>query len=275
MRVWVTGATGMLGRRVVEELKRKCNEDVHNCPEIIAPDRGVVMLDDIRSVMTYAQQTRAEVIINCAGVTPRQDANLSTDIEMVIGNALIPHHLAAVGIPVIHMSTDCVFSGVEDTHYHSSNERPDPDTLYGRSKLLGEVKADHVMNVRSSFVDWNGGLLRWLIQQVELGKSVMGWQNATWTGGTASAVAKRLVNWALTGERNKANSNVVHLAAPLVMSKYRLLEIALKAARINYNLIAKDEPRINRALRADVQLPDQEDFMLQLAVEYQEWSRSR
>lgn len=122
-----------------------------------------------------------DVIINCAGA-------VSGSIQdMVMTNGLGPHNLAQLGIRLVHMSTDCVYSGEEirDDRFQPRlkvGDFPDPIDIYGRSKLLGEPEGKHVAIVRGSFIDPAGGFLHWLLNA--RGK-IQAWEHAYWNGTTS------------------------------------------------------------------------------------------
>src|SRR3990167_528735 len=183
------------------------------------------------------------VIINCAGKIPPASPE-----DMITTNALGPHQLARLGIRMVHISTDCALSGRGSETYHSSQERPDPTDLYGRSKLLGEVQAPHVLNVRTSFIGLRHGFLRWLLDSH--GK-VEAWLHAYWNGGSARRVAEAIVALA-EGDQ----TGVIHLAAEQRVTKAWMVEYFVEKLNLPIDSIELvPDPIINRALDPDVLLP--------------------
>src|SRR3990167_1673949 len=166
MNVCVIGGQGMLGSRVVLEARRRGHET---------------------SEFPIPQQT--ELIINCAGKIPLKNPTYE---QMIETNAILPWQLASMNIRLIHMSTDCVFSGSEKKALESTT-RPDPVDLYGRSKLCGEAGGDHVLNVRGSFIGPEHGFLAWLLAARG---TVDAWIHAWWNGGSVEAMARALVDLA-------------------------------------------------------------------------------
>lgn len=237
----VTGAGGMLGK-AVEEYCYEHNIDVwgygHDkmniCdPHILEREIGLV--------------TKPVAVINCAGNVHK--GNTYT-LDMVKTNALGPHVLAEhVKCPIIHVSTDCVFSGMYDAPYPVS-WLPDPIDLYGRTKLVGEVKADHVLNVRTSFIGFDHGLMRWLLDQGQ-SYNVEGWSNAMWSGSTVWAVARSLVQMAL----NFKEGGIEHLATIDAISKYDLLCFLGKIFNLSIVIHNQMIPVIDRSLEPTVVLP--------------------
>src|SRR5919204_2341370 len=106
--------------------------------DVCAPGRVEQVLADFRP----------DVVVNAVGIVKQrpeaQDAILSIEV-----NSLLPHRLAldcrAVGTRLIHLSTDCVFSG--ERGGYRETDRPDPVDLYDRSKLLGEVTAENAITL--------------------------------------------------------------------------------------------------------------------------------
>lgn len=230
MRIWVTGANGMLGRHVAAVV-------VDSAHELAAgTNHEMCAIDDPGQVYRMAESVKPDLIINCAGRLPGSDP-----LEMVTANALGPHVLASLGIRLVQMSTDCVFSGV--VHPAHASGMPDPDDLYGRTKLAGEPQADHVLVVRGSFVGREAGFLRWLMHAEG---EVQGWVNAEWNGTTVPVMAEKLVELA-EGDRH----GVVHAGAPTPTTKYAMVVLFVEELGLPLTVVPVEEPRINRVLSMD------------------------
>ena len=125
MRILVMGATGMLGNAVFRVLAEGREHEVwgsirrkSNVPSLIGANRGRLILGvdviDQDALVAAVARVRPDVVINCVGLVKR----LSTADDPLIAlpiNAMFPHRLAhlcaATRARVIHVSTDCVFSG--------------------------------------------------------------------------------------------------------------------------------------------------------------------
>ena len=169
MKFWIPGVDGELGACVVQAAK-----DAGHDP--IGTTHGQCSIEDPAQVFAAVENIRPDVIINCVRKQPG-----SNPIEMLMANAVGPHVLASTKVWLVHMSTDCVFSGShahgEIKIWYSSKAFPDPDTLYGRSKLAGEPKGSHVLVVRGSYLGIRSSFMQWLLNAkgpVEL------WKNAYW-----------------------------------------------------------------------------------------------
>jgi dTDP-4-dehydrorhamnose reductase len=127
---------------------------------------------------------RPQVVINCIGLIKQLSA-ASDPLRAVPINALLPHRLAglcqAADARLVHISTDCVFSGKKG--YYVETDFPDSDDLYGRSKLLGEVDYPHAVTLRTSIIGpelaGNHGLLSWFLSQTG---PIKGFRRAIFSG---------------------------------------------------------------------------------------------
>jgi dTDP-4-dehydrorhamnose reductase len=255
MKVWVTGMSGMLGHavtKVAQELGHAVTATTHEeCP-IDEPLRVKEMLGEIKP----------NVVINCAGVTAgrkfaSEELSASSPIfNMVLSNALGPHVLAALcgkhSARLVHVSTDCVFSGEPDMRNdgpHEVADLPDPREPYARTKLAGEPSEPHVLVVRTSFVGVSGGLCKWLIGQN--GGQVDGWENYRWNGTTVDAFAQVLVQEATAGHL----SGVQHAASNEQVSKFWLLRKMAEVLGLEVIVSPVDTPQINRILKPTIELP--------------------
>lgn len=246
----VFGGSGMLGTRV-------CVEAVRQGWLVKAPPSRLCNVGSYYQVVQQVTWGDVAVVINCAGVIPSRERPAA---DVLAVNTLGPHHIAAacmlnpaIGgpIPLIHVSTDCVFSGVPFSggylnfwDPHTTEEFPDAADLYGRSKLAGEVlDASHVTNVRTSFVGPEHGLMRWLMDSGP--GPVEGWTEARWSGSTVEAVATALVRMA---SMDPPPGGVVHLATKEPISKMRALLEMRDALGLLTEVVPVYVPEINRAL---------------------------
>lgn len=237
MRVAVVGHEGMLGHCVADE----CVEHGYI---VYKPHR----YEDTAPSFMYD----IDIIVNCAGVIPQRSIDRRA---MIYSNAMLPHSLAKHEIPMIHVSTDCVFSGNLDMgRQYGLSYTLDAITDYGRTKALGEVQASHVCNVRTSFIGARHGLQKWLTDQPQ-GALVSGWYNTAWSGSTVEQVARALVLM-IPGMFGGEYRNIEHLATLKPMTKYDLLvHLAKKynpTVRISCDQLAVP---INRALAPSIELP--------------------
>jgi dTDP-4-dehydrorhamnose reductase len=148
MRVLITGAKGQLG----SDLVRTCHEAGD---DVIACGKAELDLTDRDSVLSAITGTRPDVVLN-AGAWTAVDACESEPDRAYATNAMgvrwVTEAARLTGAHALHVSTDYVFDGTKPEPYHEWDE-PNPQSVYGRSKLGGEREADpsHTI-VRTSWV---------------------------------------------------------------------------------------------------------------------------
>lgn len=163
---------------------------------------------------------KPRVVVNCIGVV-KQLAAAHDPISSVTLNALFPHVMASAcnrsGARLVHISTDCVFSGRQGSYVES--DIPDPVDLYGRSKLLGEVDAPH-LTLRTSIVGRElagaHGLLEWFLANRD--GRVRGFTRAVFSGVTTIELARVIAG---VIERHPRLEGLYHVAGEPI-SKYDL-----------------------------------------------------
>jgi dTDP-4-dehydrorhamnose reductase len=134
MRILVTGTHGQLASSLVEVAE--CIPDI----TVITAGRPALDLLDPLSVRQAIFSARPDVVVSAAAYTAVDRAEDEQDLAYrvnVDGAACVAETTAALGIPVIHISTDYVFSGASSKPYLEEDEA-DPKTVYGYTKLLGE-----------------------------------------------------------------------------------------------------------------------------------------
>ena len=132
MKVLVTGARGQLAGAIIETYK--------HCAQVLAYSREALDIADFDAVMSRAQADRPDVIINCAAYNNVEGAEDEPD-KALTANAFAVRVLARaaqdIGATLVHYSTDFVFDGGTARPY-AEEDIPNPQSVYGQSKLLGE-----------------------------------------------------------------------------------------------------------------------------------------
>lgn len=130
--IWLVGSRGLLGQEVRAQLARLALPNVATGSEVDITDEA--------AVARAAALHRPRWIVNCAAYTAVDRAE-SEGARAHAVNALGPLHLAraarSVGARLLHVSTDCVFSGQRSGPY-PEDATPDPIGVYGRTKAAGE-----------------------------------------------------------------------------------------------------------------------------------------
>jgi dTDP-4-dehydrorhamnose reductase len=134
-KIWIAGASGMLGSHFKRLLKEK------KIP-FTANDYQQVDITNLDAVSDFIRLEKISHIINCAAYTQVDHAEVDLKRAYEI-NALGPHCLGVASrrhhARVIHFSTDYVFDGKGKKPY-SEEDLCSPISAYGMSKLAGEIK---------------------------------------------------------------------------------------------------------------------------------------
>ncbi len=257
MRILILGANGMLGH----EVARLFRDD----PEVYALMRG-----DFSAVQGYdifhkqrticgvdvGDQSRLQrilkeiapgAVINCVGIV-KQVADAHDAVKSIEINSLFPHRLsvlcAANKCRLIHISTDCVFSGAKGNYREEDN--PDPVDLYGRSKLLGEVTEGDALTIRTSMIGLElssqHGLLEWFLSRK--GTEVKGYRKAIFSGFTTRALSGILKDVLF---RYPALKGLYHVSSSPI-NKFDLLTLIRDKTGIDIKIVPDDQLNCDRSL---------------------------
>jgi dTDP-4-dehydrorhamnose reductase len=156
VRILVTGAAGGLGSEVVEELNRRASAVRRGgALEIFGAPRASLDITDRDAVVGLVTELEPDVIIHPAAFTAVDRCETEPDLAYAT-NAIGTRHIAEgaklVGAHVAYVSTDYVFDGTSPLPY-SEWDAPNPLSVYGRSKLGGELELDRSSTiVRTSWV---------------------------------------------------------------------------------------------------------------------------
>lgn len=134
IKIWVTGASGMLGQDVVKALKLSGFA-------VIATDREVDITDPAAVANVWEQNPEVRWIVNCAAWTAvdaaEENAHRATILN-VDGPAVLSRSAHEHNARILQISTDYVFSGDGDAPYTPYDETG-PRSVYGQTKLAGET----------------------------------------------------------------------------------------------------------------------------------------
>ncbi len=201
--------------------------------------------EDLMRALIVAQP---DVIVNCIGVIKQKEREYNSVAAIAI-NALLPHRLAELAhvarARLIHISTDCVFSG--RTGNYSESDRADADDLYGRTKYLGEVLAPHVLTLRTSIIGHElgtrHGLVEWFLGAEG---TVSGYPHAIFSGLPTVEFARVLADHVLP---RKSTSGLFHVSSASV-AKLDLLRLIKEQYGVPTRIVPDPSVRIDRSLRS-------------------------
>ncbi|WP_113930751.1 SDR family oxidoreductase [Bacillus sp. P14.5] len=222
MNVLVLGGHGMAGHIIVDYLKRQEGYRVYSTTRTGEDDSIQLDVLDLSSVSKVLKETRPEVVINAVGLlNETADKNLK---DALIVNSLLPHHITdtleemGMGGKLIHISTDCVFSGKSGEYDESSVK--DGTSVYAKTKSLGEVTEEPHLTIRTSIIgpelkEDGCGLFLWFMKQAG---EIKGFDRVYWNGVTTLQLAKAIDHCLQEGV-----TGLYHLCQEDKVSKYQLL----------------------------------------------------
>ena len=136
MKILVTGKNGQLGKSI-----HKIVTSNEQNSEFVFIGREVLDLSSQDNIINYFNNNSFDIIINCAAYTAVDKAEKEVELANYI-NHLAISKIAEISnkqkIKLIHISTDFIFDGVSEKAYLES-DNPSPLSIYGKSKLEGEV----------------------------------------------------------------------------------------------------------------------------------------
>lgn len=274
MRILVLGCNGMAGHTIALYLKEQghdvtgfARKESHLVSTVVGDAKDTALLQQTIEAGKY------DSVINAIGVLNKfAEENHENAVFL---NTYLPQFLAKItegtDTQVIHMSTDCVFSGSKGGY--TEQDMPDGTLFYDRSKALGELNDGKNVTLRNSIIgpDMNAsgiGLINWFLQQHD---KVKGYKNAIWTGQTTLQLAKTMENAAIQkvhGLYNMVPENSI--------SKYEMLLLFNKYLRKDpIEVIPEENFRIDKSLvrtnyeRFSYKIPDYEQQIEELG----EWMK--
>ena len=240
MKFFICGCNGMAGHTIGLYLQEQGHEvygfDLRKSNIIKSFSGNAFDTDTIARVIKDGYY---DTVINCIGIL-NQFAEQNHAMAAFL-NGYFPHFLAQITegtqTQVIHMTTDCVFSGKKGGY--TEYDLRDGETFYDRSKALGEIDDDKNLSLRNSIVgpdiNPNGiGLLNWFMNNT-LGEHpvVNGYTKAMWTGQCTYQLAKTME----AAAKERANG-LVNAVPDTDISKYELLGLFnkyLRGGRVQIN----------------------------------------
>ena len=239
-KILILGVNGMAGHVIATGLK----DDINNY-EVVSIARAqssiqpTYLLDitNFKRLEEIINNENPDIIINCVGLL-NKTAEENPD-KAILVNAYLPHFLESItnqkNIKIIHISTDCVFSGKEGNYIETSFKNG--IGYYAQSKAIGEIINSKDLTFRTSIIgpDINPsgiGLFNWFYKQHG---EINGYTNAYWTGVTTI----ELLN-AIKIAIKENICGLYHLVNNKKISKFILLEL-MKLEFGKKNIILKCE----------------------------------
>jgi dTDP-4-dehydrorhamnose reductase len=262
MKILVLGASGMIGSAIFRVLDDADNLDVYGSirskelKRFFKDDqRGRLVicnnvLDQVQLVRLLSE-TKPDVVINCIGLTKHHKE--ADDILLAVPlNTMLPHRLAdlckATGARLIHISTDCIFSGSRGDYLEGDHS--DAADVYGKSKYLGEVvDYPHAITLRTSTIGHelqsSYGLLEWFLSQKG---SCTGFNKAIFSGLPNTVFAEVIRDHII----QRSQLHGLYHVGGLPIGKYDLLKLIAAEYGKDIDIQCDDKFSINRSLNSDL-----------------------
>jgi len=256
--ILILGATGMLGNALLKYLSSNKDfkifgtardwEKVITLPKSLQANifRISLGIESLAVLEDLLLKIKPDIVINCIGVIKQSPLSEKRKIAVEI-NALLPHLIAETltrhHIKLIHISTDCVFSGNKGGY----REFDDSDAIdvYGKTKFLGEIGYDNHLTIRTSIIgheiDSSISLLDWFLVQKD---QVNGYLRAIYSGVTTLELAKIIEKYFITINNFQG---LFHVSSEPI-SKFDLLSIVNNVYKKNIKIIPQNQFVIDRSL---------------------------
>lgn len=258
MKIIILGATGMLGNAVFRVLGAQASLDVRGT--IRSPSAARVFNQDLQArlishvdvldqdcLIDLFRKHKPDVVINCVGLIKQFDT-ANDPLAVLPINAMLPHRLLrlceAVGARLVHISTDCVFSGSQGGY--KETDRSDAYDLYGKSKYIGEVvDSASAITLRTSIIghelNSNVSLIDWFLAQQG---SVKGFKKAIFSGLPTVELARVIRDHVLP----RPELNGLYHVSVEPIDKYSLLKLVAAAYGKQIEILEDSVLQIDRSL---------------------------
>lgn len=257
MRVLILGVSGMLGSAMYRVLSGNTalsvygtarSENVRKSFSVALSDRIIfgVDVESPDSLIKVFGEVQPDVVINCVGLV-KQLSDSNDPLQAVPINTLLPHRLAALckatSSRLIHISTDCVFSGAKGDYVET--DFPDAYDIYGRSKLMGEVDYPNAITLRTSIIGrelfGHRSLVGWFLAQQG---AVQGFTRAVFSGLPTVELARVVNDYVLP----RTDLHGLYHVSTKPINKFDLLVLIAKAYGASAEIIPSDQLVVNRSL---------------------------
>jgi dTDP-4-dehydrorhamnose reductase len=263
-KILVLGSTGMLGHQVVNYFLKFDDYDVIDIA-FRSKLREKTVISDVTDKMTFEKvvtELSPDFIVNCIGVLIHGSGNVENAIYL---NAYLPHQLKKIskniGAKLIHISTDCVFSG--DKGGYIESDVKDGKGVYSQTKILGEIEDDANLTLRTSIIgpelkDNGEGIFHWFMSQRG---DITGFTRAIWSGVTTIELAKA-VKWSI----DHHITGLYHVTNNSSISKHDLLKLFQKYTKKDINIKSSsgkdvDKSFIDTRLLMDYEIPSYDQMI--------------
>tara|TARA_B100001057_G_C22861589_1_gene954754 strand:+ start:3537 stop:4418 length:882 start_codon:yes stop_codon:yes gene_type:complete len=219
-KVMILGSTGLIGHQVYTYLKKKNKYELFNISKSkLNSDTIILDATDYLKLEKEIFNIRPHFIVNCIGILIEKSEKYP-DIAKKL-NSKLPKQLQKtsekLNSKIIHMSTDCVFSGVKGNY--NENDIPDGVSAYAKSKIKGEIDNKNHLTIRTSVIgpELKKGteLFDWFMREKN---EVNGYTGSIWSGVTTLELSK-MVFYCIENNIN----GIYNFSSLVPTTKYKLL----------------------------------------------------
>ena len=252
-KILILGGTGMLGNAVVSHFAASQGYGVtatYRTEGLNIPCNKVRF--DALSDSLDALGNDYDYVLNCIGtIKPFMAADIKAAIRI---NSLFPHYLSdwcnAGKMKLIHITTDCVYSGLKGKYVESDLHDALDD--YGKSKSLGECPGG-AMVLRTSIIGEeihkHASLIAWAKSQK--GQTISGFSTHTWNGITTNWYAK-ICDTII--RESYYETGLFHVFAGDDVTKLEMMHLFNKKYDLGLTIEEKEPPKCDRTLRSEKEL---------------------
>ena len=253
VKILILGSTGMLGNEVTKYFLR------NNKYEVVTTYRdeslkfpGASIKFDVLNDSLDKLSNDVDYVINCIGII--KPFMKESKLNAIKINSVFPNELARWcnknNIKLIHITTDCVYSGSKGKYIESDLHDALDD--YGKSKSLGEC-SNEAMVIRTSIIGEeihkDASLVSWAKSQK--GKEVEGYSTHFWNGITTKEFAKVC---AKIIQNDWYEKGIFHIFAKDDVTKYDMLKYFDEKYNLNLTIKKTMPDKIDRTLRSEKML---------------------
>lgn len=259
MKILLLGASGMLGHTLVHRLGAiKPDWEIYGTVRSESSNKffnqkisknliSGVNVENVDSLIQVFDRVRPNIVINCVGLV-KQLSDSEDPLQALPINSILPHKLSKlcqlIDSKLIHISTDCVFSGERGGYLET--DFSDAKDLYGKSKFLGEVAHPHTITLRTSIIGHElqskNGLVDWFLAQE---KSCYGFTNAIFSG-VPTIVLADIIGQVVIPNLHKLSGLYQIASEPI--TKFDLLSLIAQIYEKKIEIIPNGDLKIDRSL---------------------------
>ena len=245
MKILLLGSNGMAGHLCYNYFVNKGYEVFGTNRDLDSKNKIFLDIFNLNDLSNKLNKIKPNVIINCIGILVSE--SMKSPKNAIFVNSFLPHYLdefcSKNSTYLIHLSTDCVFSGKNGPY--NKNSFKDENNYYGLSKNIGEVISDSTLTIRTSIIGpeikSNGiGLFHWFMNQ---GGKIEGYSNVLWSGVTTLFLANFIES--ILFDKPKG---LINLSNNKSISKLDLLQLIKNTWDLDIEIIKCEKKKINKTL---------------------------